>query len=124
MCVQSSFGYFQPEVIVEWIEVCSLFEVTRFNIYNAPSTTNLSKIFNYYVDKGLVELRQMLPAVEDFSENGVRLNSSASLNDCILCNMYSNRYVVVVDYDEIIVARLDDNYTAMLEHVNIEFYHD
>ena len=83
-----------------------------------PLIVDWIRVFDYYRQKGILELRQMPPAVEDYTSEGVRLSSVASLNDCMMRNMYSHRFIVVVDFDEIIVPRIHSNYLDMLEYID------
>ena len=114
VCVESSFGSFPPEAISEWIETYSLFGVTQFNLYNGSLNTSMDRIFDYYVQRGIVSLRQLPPSVDDYSEEGIRLSSPTSLNDCMMRNMYSNRFIVIVDIDEIIVPRNHSSYQDLI----------
>ena len=112
VCVELVFGQFPVETLVEWIEFQHLFGVTEFNIYNGSLSPNMSSaVFEYYTKKGLVNLIQMPPAIEDYSIEGVRLGSPASLNDCMMRNMYSSRFIIPIDFDELIVPRLQDTYS-------------
>jgi Glycosyltransferase family 92 len=47
----------------------------------------------------------------------VQVSSPASLNDCLLRNMYRYRYVVVIDFDEVIIPRSYENYSTMLDEI-------
>lgn len=114
VCIESSFGSFRPEIISEWIEAYSLFGVTQINIYNASLDSSLDRIIEHYVRSGVVVLRQLPPSVDDYSEEGIRLSSPTSLNDCMMRNMYSDRFVVVVDFDEIIVPRNHSRYSELI----------
>src|SRR6218665_3399261 len=118
ICVKVSFGYIPPEMIVEWMEAYLMFGVTRVNIYNCSIDSRLDRVFDYYRQKGILELREMPPAVEDYSNKGIRLGCPASLNDCMMRNMYSHRFIVVVDFDEFIVPRIHNNYLDMLEYID------
>ena len=118
ICVKVSFGYLPPEEIVEWIEAYSMFGVTHVSIYNSSIDSRLDRVFDYYRQKGILELRQIPPAVEDYGNKGIRLGAPASLNDCMLRNMYSHRFLVVVDFDEFIVPRIHNNYLDMLEYID------
>ena len=51
----------------------------------------------------------------------VKLASPASLNDCMMRNVYRYRYAVVIDFDEVIVPRFHDDYTQMVAHINRKF---
>ena len=64
VCLEVNFGYFRPELIVEWMEAYSMFGVTRVNLYNGSIDSRLDRVFDYYRQKGILELHQMPPAVE------------------------------------------------------------
>jgi len=53
--------------------------------------------------------------------DAVKLASPASLNDCVMRNVYRYRYTVVVDFDEIIIPRSHDNYTQLIRHINLKY---
>jgi len=53
--------------------------------------------------------------------DAVKLASPASLNDCMLRNVYRYRYTVVVDFDEFIIPRSHDNYSQLIEHINLMY---
>ena len=55
------------------------------------------------------------------SLGSVKLASPASLNDCMMRNVYRYRYAVVIDFDEIIIPRFHDDYTQMVTHINRKF---
>ena len=118
ICVAVSFGYFSPELSVEWMEAYSMFGVTHVNVYNGLIDSRLDRVFDYYRQKGILEFLEMPPAVEDYSIKGIRLGCPASLNDCMMRNMYSHRFIVVVDFDEIIVPRIRSNYADMIQYID------
>jgi len=51
----------------------------------------------------------------------VKLASPASLNDCMMRNVYRYRYAVVIDFDEVIVPRFHADYAQMVAHINRKF---
>jgi len=51
----------------------------------------------------------------------VKLASPASLNDCLLRNVYRYRYAVVIDFDEVVVPRFHDDYEQMLAHIDRKY---
>ena len=66
----------------------------------------------------MVDLRRLPSSVDDYSVEGIKLGSPASLNDCMMRNVYSRRFIVVVDFDEIIVPQKCSNYSAMIAHID------
>lgn len=118
VCLKVTFGYFQPEWIVEWMESQFMFGITSVNLCNATLDGRLDRVVDYYVRRGLVNVLQIPPATDDLSVEGIRLGSSASLNDCMLRNMYSLRFILVIDFDEIIVPRIHADYRDLIQHVD------
>jgi len=55
------------------------------------------------------------------SYGSVKLASPASLNDCMMRNLYRYRYAVVIDFDEVIVPRFHEDYSQMVEHINRKY---
>ena len=119
-CGEPVFGNYPPELLVEWIEVHSLLGVTHSYIYNGSLSTKMNAdVFDYYEKRGRLTLIQMPPpAVDDFSERGTRLGSPVALKDCMLRNMHTSRFIIPIDFDEIIVPRLHANYSTMIEHID------
>ena len=120
VCVPISHGKVNPKIIIEWIEFNRLFGVAEVNIYNGTLSSSMDKVFRYYQREGILKIRQMPPPVDVFSREGSKLGSPASLNDCMLRNMYRYRFVVLLDFDEIIVPNSKDyfNYTVMLDAID------
>ena len=118
VCVAIAFNQIPIPEFVEWMELNRLFGVTEFNIYDGNISANMTPVFDYYVGKGLLRVFAMPPPVADFSVKGIKLSSPASLNDCMLRNMYRYRYIVVIDFDEAIVPRIQRNYTELLKAID------
>ncbi|ELU14600.1 hypothetical protein CAPTEDRAFT_211035 [Capitella teleta] len=116
VCVAIAFGTVAPEVFVEWAEFQRLFGVGEINIYDA-GMTNMTKVFDYYKQQGLLRVFNMPPALNFTTYHTIKLSSPASLNDCMLRNTYRYRFMLVIDFDEFIVPRLHNNYSAMLDDV-------
>ena len=121
VCVAIAFGQFPWHELIEWIELTKILGVSEFNIYNGSMHQNLRPLFKYYEDQGLVRLHQMPPPQFDYSKMGVKLSMPASLNDCMLRNMYRYKYIIIVDFDEVIVPRLDENYHDMLARIDKDY---
>jgi Glycosyltransferase family 92 len=50
------------------------------------------------------------------------MSSPASLNDCILRNVYRYRYAVIIDFDEVIVPRLHKNYRLLVSDIQRKYH--
>ena len=118
VCVVIAFGTIPTHSFVEWMEVTSMFGVTEINVYNGSMSTAMTPVFEYYEHTGVLRVHQMPPPTSDFGSRGTKLSSPASLNDCMLRNMYRYKYIIVIDFDEIIVPREHTNYHDMLAHID------
>jgi hypothetical protein len=102
-----------------------MFGVTLFNIYDGAVTNSATRyVLQWYADRGIVRLTPLPPSVDDDSLEGVKLNSPTSFNDCLMTNMHTTRFLIVLDFDELIVPRGHlsghrlTNYTSMIAHVD------
>ena len=115
VCVAISFGEVEPASLIEWFEMNRLLGVTEFNIYNATLWSKVDQVMNYYAGSGLLRLHQMPPPVDGLSMDAVKLASPASLNDCMLRNVYSYKHLIVIDFDEVIVPRMHSDYRGLVK---------
>ena len=119
VCVAIAFGQLKPDELIEWFELNRMFGVAEFNIYNSTLTSHADKVLRYYVNKGVLNLRQMPPpAANNFSVASIKLASPSSLNDCLLRNMYRYKYVIALDFDEIIVPKFHATYSGLVRTLN------
>ena len=116
ICVAISFGSIDPVQLVEWVEFHRMFGVTEFNVYNSTLLSN--KALEYYRNLGVLRIFQMQPPVNDFTKKGVKLSSPASLNDCMLRNMYRYQYMLTIDFDEFIVPKMASSYDMLLRQID------
>ena len=120
ICVSISFGNINKTEFIEWMEMYKIFGVTEVNIYDSGiQNTEIHDVFQHYIKEGVLNVIYMPPAVFSVEKNAHRLSSPASLNDCMMRNMYRYRYMIVVDLDEIIIPKLDKNYHDLLKHIDV-----
>jgi len=50
--------------------------------------------------------------------DAAKLASPTSLNDCMMCNVYCYHYVVVVDFNEVVVPRTNHDYASLVRHID------
>jgi hypothetical protein len=112
ICVPISFGYIDPIRLINWVEMNKVLGVTEINIYNASMTSDADAVFSYY--RGLIVVHQIVPPVPDRTYGGVKLGSPAGLNDCMYRNMHRYRYLIIIDFDEVITPRPDVNYASLM----------
>lgn len=118
VCVPIAFGTLDVVNLIQWLEIHRHLGVGEFNIYNASLDGKVDKVLRLYSD--IVRVHQIVPPVSDRNYGGVKLGSAAGINDCLMRYSYRYRYILLVDFDEVIVPRNDVNYpTFMSDIVNI-----
>ena len=118
VCVVVAYGTVIPTRLIEWVEWMQLLGVTEINVYNSSLHIASLEVLKHYLHTGLMWIGQSAPPLNDWCFFCQKLAAIAVLNDCIYRNMYRYEYAVVVDFDEIIVPRLDDNYHALINRLS------
>ena len=121
LCVNVAFGQYPWHELIEWIELNKMLGVSEINIYNGSMPQNMRPLFKYYEEQGLLRLHQMPPPHFNYNESGIRVAMPASTNDCMLRYMYRYKYIIVIDFDEVIMPRLDENYHDMLARIDKDY---
>lgn len=99
--------------LVEWVEVNRLMGAEFFVLYNFSSNLELLPFINYYVHEGIMEYRKWpLNHVEMLIENWKSQNGV--MFDCTYRFMYSTKYLVMTDIDEIVVPRKHETWWDFL----------
>ena len=119
VCVPVSFWSVDPHRLVEWIEANRILGVTEINVYHVNmSQETLGILRHFEVNDTIMRLHE-LPSVPKYerTRGGNKIGSPISLNDCMYRNTYRYRWTIVIDFDEIIVPRVQNNYSAMIDHI-------
>ncbi|XP_071117806.1 glycosyltransferase family 92 protein F55C10.4-like [Haliotis cracherodii] len=95
------FKYRNVAELAANIEISRLFGVDKFVFYNLSGSFNVSKLLKSYESEGVVELRTWnlpvpRPVIRYWGQIGV-------INDCVLSQVHTARYVMVMDFDEIVI---------------------
>ena len=122
ICVPITFWYVDPYRIVEWIEMSRFFGVSEINVYACNVSDITLMILTYFQQEGILKLHDVPPARNGRTRDGVKIASPISINDCMWRNMYRYRYVLIVDFDEIIVPNLHTTYKDMMQFID-KIYH-
>jgi len=66
--------------------------------------------------QGLLKVHRMPPPVDSLQAelDGVKVASAASLNDCMMLNLYRYKLLLIVDLDEVILPRMHFNFSQVL----------
>lgn len=108
--------------LVEWIELLNMLGAEKIFLYDLEVHPNISKVIKYYVKKGVVELTKLTLPGEQPNMPGFRhlylknkltnkrQNELIPYNDCLYRNLYSYKYLALLDIDEgrqkIIISRI------------------
>ena len=106
-------NYNNTAQLVEWVEVNRVFGAQHFVVYNFSSETNLLPFIDHYVKEGIMEYRRWpLNHLESQIENWNAQNGV--MFDCEYRYMFTSKYLVMTDIDEVVVPRKHDTWMEML----------
>ncbi|KAK2153402.1 hypothetical protein LSH36_298g02007 [Paralvinella palmiformis] len=117
ICTAVGFGRLPVDRMVEWFEFHRLLGVTEFNIYSV-NMRGLKRVFAHYEDIGVLRVHATTSPLTSWYVASIRLASQVVLNDCMMRNRKRYRYVVIVDFDEIMWPNRPGNFSALLGRVN------
>ncbi|XP_053202605.1 uncharacterized protein LOC128387433 [Panonychus citri] len=118
--------------LIEWIELLKILGTKKIFLYEMEIHPNISKVLNYYQEKGLVELTPITlpgdqPNLPGFRHlylknklTAKRQNELIPYNDCLYRNLYSYSYLALLDIDEIIMPLQHDNWSDLMAVVERE----
>ncbi|XP_054709019.1 uncharacterized protein LOC129218721 [Uloborus diversus] len=115
--------------LVEWIELLNILGAQKIFFHEIEVHPNISKVLSYYAKRGLVEVTPItLPGPQPnlpgfrhlYLKSKVvhkRQNELIPYNDCFYKNMYSYRYIALLDTDEVIMPLIHENWKDLMEEV-------
>jgi hypothetical protein len=113
--------------IAEWLELNLILGADKFFVYVYSVHPNLKRVLEYYSSKGVLEVIPLsLPGKQPnkpkqrsrFLKTKLwqkRRNEVVPYNDCYYRNLYSHRFVLPVDVDEVIVPVRTSNWKTMFQ---------
>ena len=120
VCVPLAYGHFDDVDavrLVEWIEINRMFGVSEINIYNVTMTVTekYGAVLDYYVEQKVVRLHHIPPPLQTWPQSDTynisKFADLVVLNECMMDNMYRYSYVIVIDFDDVMVPRAKPNST-------------
>ncbi|XP_042890627.1 uncharacterized protein LOC122265379 [Penaeus japonicus] len=114
---------------VEWLETLYLLGANKVFLYDLQVHPNTTKVLNYYREAGFVDLSKLTlpgdqPNIPELTHRYLkerggykRLNELIPYNDCLYRNIYSYKYVVLLDTDELIIPRNLSSWKRLMEVV-------
>jgi len=115
--------------LVEWLELLNTLGAHKIFLYNLEVHPNVTKVVDYYVKQGLVDLTPLslpgyqpnLPGLQHMylksKTNNKRQNELIPYNDCLYRNMYRYEYIALLDIDEIIMPLKHNNWEELMDEV-------
>ena len=113
--------YHSDSSLIAWIEIHRLFGVSAFTMYNQSTPSAWNKAISYYAKKGIMEVHQISPMHD---KEGPYEHQSLVINDCLHRNMYSFKYTLVTDLDEVIMPRGGQSLTTLMEDIEQQYQCD
>jgi hypothetical protein len=121
--------------IAEWLELNLILGADKFFVYVYSVHPNLKRVLEYYSSKGVLEVIPLsLPGKQPnrpkqrsrYLKTNVwqkRRDEVVPYNDCYYRNLYSHRFVLPVDVDEVIVPVRTSTWKAMFQELFAEDPH-
>ncbi|XP_068224432.1 uncharacterized protein [Palaemon carinicauda] len=115
--------------LTEWFELLFLLGANKVFIYDMAVHPNVSKVLNYYKEKGKIGITKLTLPGQQPNIRGVsymylkakivhkRQNEVIPYNDCLYKNMYKYKYISLLDIDEVIMPRNSSSWRELLEIV-------
>ncbi|XP_069097806.1 glycosyltransferase family 92 protein F49C12.5-like [Pleurodeles waltl] len=134
VCISTMFGNSTNVLqLVQAIEMYKVLGAQKVMIYKHSCSLLVDRVLQYYISEGTVEVIpwpidlyldvssnwhfRMEPYPRDLGYYG----QLATLNDCVYRNMYSSKYVVINDLDEIIVPKKHTNWADMMDDLKKQY---
>ncbi|KAJ9596749.1 hypothetical protein L9F63_012225, partial [Diploptera punctata] len=115
--------------IAEWIELNLILGADKFYVYLYNVHPNLKRVLEYYSSKGVVEVIPIsLPGKQPnkpkqrsyYLKTNLwqkRRDEVVPYNDCFYRNLYSHKFVLPIDVDEVIVPVRTSTWNAMFQEL-------
>lgn len=115
--------------LVEWIELLNLLGADKIFMYDLEVHPNITKVLQYYSKQGKVHVTPLtlpggqpnLPGLQHLylksKVNNKRQNELIPYNDCLYRNLYTYRYIALLDTDEIIMPVRKTTWLELMEDV-------
>ena len=115
--------------LVEWIELLTLLGADKIFFYELEVHANISKVLRHYADEGRIEVTRITLPGEQPNIPGLRhmylkskvtskrQNEVIPYNDCLYRNLYTYRYIALMDTDEVIMPKNVQTWSELIGEV-------
>ncbi|XP_078496942.1 uncharacterized protein LOC144753008 [Lissotriton helveticus] len=134
VCISTMFGNSTNVLqIIQAIEMYKLLGAQKVMIYKHSCSLLVERVLQHYISEGTVEV---IPwpidlyldvstnwhfSMDHYPRDLGYYGQLATLNDCVYRNMYSSKYVVINDLDEIIIPKNHSNWADMMDYLNKQY---
>lgn len=118
VCVKPlHFNYNKTLELLEFLELNQLLGVSRFTLYNHTVNAEVDCVLRHYISQEKVTLLQWRLNLD--SQKEIRTEGLfAALNDCLYRNINSVKYLMLIDFDEVIVPHQNNSLLDMIRDIN------
>ncbi|MEE6505018.1 hypothetical protein FKM82_005419 [Ascaphus truei] len=126
------FGNYNNVLLfIQSMEMYKLLGAQRVTIYKNSCSEQMETILKYYVSEGIVEVVEW--PIDSYLQVSTRWHHSmdakdigyygqlTTLNDCVYRNMYSSKFVLLNDIDEIILPVKYPGWTSMMDALETNY---
>ncbi|XP_054279522.1 uncharacterized protein LOC128997811 [Macrosteles quadrilineatus] len=132
VCVKGlDFPYQDVSVrLIEWIELLKVLGADKIIFYQYQVHQNISKVLKFYQEEGNVDVvpitlpgyQPNIPGLqhEYLKDHSFRIlrNEPIHFNDCLYKNLYSYKYIVLMDSDEVIMPKKESSWEGLLHSLS------
>ncbi|XP_018428612.1 PREDICTED: glycosyltransferase family 92 protein F13G3.3-like [Nanorana parkeri] len=129
VCISTLYGNYNNVLqVVQHIEMYKILGASRVTMYNTSCSRDVDKVLRHYIDEGTLEVvpwpigrhlktsrhwrytRRLTTEIGYFGQ-------LTTLNDCLYRNMYTSKFVLFNDIDEIILPVIDRDWSSLMENL-------
>lgn len=120
--------------MIEWIELLRILGVDKIFLYKMHVHPNISKVLDYYHNSGFVQVTPLTlpgdlpntPVLQHkYLQNHQSVKRKCELipyNDCFYRNLYSYKYMIPLDIDEVIVPQREESLGQMVDRLKKSYF--
>ncbi|CAD5125947.1 DgyrCDS14126 [Dimorphilus gyrociliatus] len=127
ICVPILYGYFEKNMLIEWFEYYKWLGVESIHVYPWRVSKTVMDVLRFFENKGMVVVKSIKNPVEinyKWKESMLFTNKKPMmikaimppiLNECFLMNSKRSRYVLSIDFDEVLMVRQKERLFTLIE---------
>eukprot|EP00079_Xenopus_tropicalis_P013488 XP_002942012.1 PREDICTED: uncharacterized protein LOC100495391 [Xenopus tropicalis] len=131
VCISAMFGNYSNVLqFIQTIEMYKILGTQKVTVYLNNCSRQMEEVLQYYTEEGTVEvipwhIQRYLKVSHNwqYPDDGTEIGyygQISALNDCLYRNMYSSKFVVLNDQDEIILPFKHRTWDTMMESLQRE----